>query len=294
MTDQSNPDRLLNLEAGRRAFLRNAGLVAAASALGTTMASTVARAAAPLTDADILNFALNLEYLEAEYYLMGAFGSGLSESEITGRGGVGNVIGGRKVDFKTAYLREFFTEIADDEHAHVDYLRKALGSAKVARPTIDLKNSFTAAAVAAGLIEQGQTFDPFADEDSFLLGAFIFEDVGVTAYKGAAPLIEDRGYLSAAAGILAVEAYHAAEIRTNLYRAGLFGESAKISNLRDKADGRRSLDQPIRRGDEANIVPANTNGIAFGRTPEEVLGIVYLGGERKGGFFPNGANGTIR
>lgn len=291
----------IDLDAGRRAFIRNAGLTAAGAAIfagsaGLATEATAARGDPALSDADILNFALNLEYLEAEFYLRATTGNGLDQSDTTGTGQHGGVKGGRKVNFQSEDIREYAQEIAADEKAHVLFLRSALGSAKVARPAIDLKNSFTAAARAAGLVGPGGTFDPYANENNFLLGAFIFEDVGVTAYKGAARFLSNPDYLEAAAGILAVEAYHASEVRTILYNRKFFAETRKISDLRDAADGKGDDDQPIRVDGMANIVPADKNGIAFSRTPRQVLNIVYLNPDNQnhsGGFFPNGTNGTL-
>jgi len=248
------------------------------------------------SDFDILNFALNLEYLEAEYYLRAAFGRGLADSDTTGTGTRGDVIGGSAVPFATQAIREYAEEIARDEEAHVKLLRRVLGSRAVARPTIDLQQSFTNAARAAGLIGPNETFNPFENEDTFLLGAFIFEDVGVTAYKGAAPLIQNKDILAAAAGLLGVEAYHAGEIRTILFAKGLEEPAQAISDLRDSVDGPTDIDQGIVLNGRANIVPTDADGLVFSRTPRQVLNIVYLSGANpsSGGFFPNGLNGNIR
>lgn len=284
----------------RRAFLRTAGAaglgaIGSATLVGTGI--TTASAATPaISDGAVLNFALNLEYLEAEFYSYAVHGHGLAESLTTGKGTRGGVTGGHAVPFASRILKAYAKEIAGDELSHVEFLRSALGSARVSRPQIDLEKSFTAAAMAAGLISAGQVFDPFASDDNFLLGAFIFEDVGVTAYKGAAPLINNKTYLEAAAGILAVEAYHAGIVRSSIYNKGLDPQAGKISVARDSLDGPSDLDQQVtRNGGMANIVPTDANGIAFSRTTAQVLNIVYLTPKKvtKGGFFPAGVNGSI-
>ncbi len=167
--------------------------------------------------------------------------------------------------FKTTGIQQLAQQIAGDELSHVTFLRSALGSAAVSQPSIDLVKSFTAAAQAAGVVPAGTAFDPFASEDFFLLGAFIFEDVGVTAYKGAAPLISSKTYLGAAAGILAVEAYHAAAIRTRIYDLGLSSMANQISAARAALDD--GNDQGVTVDGAENIVPADSNALAYGRPP---------------------------
>ena len=298
--EQSNDTvRSIDMQAGRRAFLQTLGLTAAGVATlggGVALTSSSAEAQA-VTDTDILNFALNLEYLEAEFYQVAAFGTPLPPNLTSGTGKLGVVIGGRQVTFATPLFQEYANEIANDELAHVRLLRAVLRGARVARPDINLRTSFTFAARAANLIGPSDTFDPFANENNFLLAAFIFEDVGVTAYKGAARLIVNKDVLDAAAGLLAVEAYHAAEIRTLLLGRGLQTEARKISNLRDSVDGASDLDQGIEVDGEANIVPTDANGLVFSRNTDQVLKIVYLNGGGDGsrnGFFPSKLNGRIR
>jgi hypothetical protein len=260
----------------------------------TAMSPAQAAAAADVRDEDIFQFALNLEYMETEYYLRATTGAGLKSSDAGPD--AGEVNGGHKVPFKTKAIGEFAEELAENELAHVRFYRKTLGDEAVSRPTIDFEGGFSKVAKAAGL---GSDFDPFANEMNFLLGGMLFEDVGVTAYKAAAPLIKKKEFLEAAAGILAVEAYHMGMARSQLYMMGEKAQRAAnaISDARDKLDGGADLDQGIVREGKANFVPSDANGIAFSRSPQQVLRIVYLtdkDGVPGGGFYPKGMNGTIQ
>lgn len=262
---------------------------------------------AAVSDGDVLNFALNLEYLEAQFYSFAATGSGLPANLLGGAGAQGSVTGGRPVNFTDPVVAEYAREIAADEVAHVAFLRRAIGTTAVAQPAIDISASpsgaFSIAARAAGLIGAAEAFDPYASDEAFLLGAFIFEDVGVTAYKGASPLITNRTFLEAAAGILAAEAYHAGLVRTVLYRKGiatpsLIDATEAISSARDSLDGTSDIDQGVRNTANmaSNIVPTDSSGIAYSRSVGQVLNIAFLNrmATDRGGFFPAGVNGNLR
>ncbi len=321
----------------RRSFMARSGAAAAfavvsgcggSSTPSPTPAPTPTPTPAPvvLGDSDYLNFALNLEYLEAEFYLRAATGSGLTAADSGNATTTVVVPSTTMVPNLTTAQQNYIYEIAQNELDHVRFLRSALASDAVSRPDIDLMNSFNAAASAAGI---GSSFNPFSSYEAFLVGAFVFEDVGVTAYHGAAGLLSNtatgKTYLAAAASILAVEAYHAAEIRTLLIADSVATATKtstlvtpnptyvtyaqQISKLRATLGGGNETTLtalppyavpfvPTAYTPASTIVAADsTNSIAWARTTDQVLHIVYAAppgaGVKGGGFFPNGLNGNI-
>jgi len=278
----------------RRAFLKSAGftglgLAAAgltAGKLGAFDNSPVGKALGiktPTVKADedldipILNFALNLEYLEAEFYCISALGQRLSYfvPDLTGSGAFGETTGGSKVDFTvpyntafTAQITEITKELAYHEIAHVVLLRDALGNSVVAKPAINL------AALGIG----------FASLAEFLTLARAFEDTGMSAYNGAAPLITSKAYLAVAAEIALTEANHSGLLR---YLCAL--RSVFVSKVDDL-----DILPPPAGTSYANVT--SPHALAVSRTTSQVLSIVYgnsTAGTASGGFYPNGMNGVI-
>lgn len=158
----------------RSAFLVRSALAVGAAAGGAAVGPWTARALAQSNDAEIVNFALTLEYLEATYY-----DQALERVDLGGE------------------ARALTQELADNERQHVDTLRalsRQLGSAPVQKPRLDFG-------------------DAYASQEAFLKLANTFEDTGVSAYNGAAPMIRDSEVLAAAGTIVQVEGRHAALIR---------------------------------------------------------------------------------
>jgi rubrerythrin len=160
----------------RAAFLRRAGMASAAlvggGALLGGLPSLASAAGVPRSDVAILNFALTLEYLEAEFYTQA----------------VGHI---DRNQFGA--LAEFAALVRDDENAHVAALKNALGRKAVKKPTFDFGAAVT-------------------DQATFVKTAFVLENTGVHAYLGQAGKIKTPALLGAAASILTVEARHASAI----------------------------------------------------------------------------------
>jgi len=232
-----------------------------------------------IEEQDILNFALNLEYLEAEFYTYATTGKSITTFGIGTKGrtsgsnptGGGTTVGGKQVAFSDDehLIRDLATQIGADERAHVVLLRGALGSAACAMPNIDL-----------GALGFG-----FANQNDFLKAARILEDIGVTAYAGAAGFLKTPDVITAAACLLGAEAEHAAAIRSQI---------ARLKIATTPLDGVDLTPPPSGQPKQLLSVKVS-DGLIATRSAGQVLYLAFGGkaGVKQGGFFPNGLNVAI-
>ena len=314
MTDDQQLIEVSEVRNERREFFRAALGAAAVTAAGASaLAIATSASAAVIADNDIFVYLVQLDYLAAQYYSFATTGAGLPAGLLTGSGTAGAATGARQVTFTDPVVAQYATEIAQDLAANVAYIRTQLGTdGIVAQPAIDLgtavSGAFSTLARAANVVAAGTSFDPYASDANFLLGAFMFEDVIVTAYVGAIQSITDKTLLGAASGILATHAHHASVIRALLYAKGVATPTLRtnadaISNLRDNLDGLATdLDQGISPSGTSpllvsNIVPAAADGSIVGRVSALVLQPILFEQYRlvsSGGFFTAGLNGNIK
>jgi hypothetical protein len=264
----------------RRSFLKT--IAAATAGVGALSVAGLSPAEAQTsTEVEVLKFALNLEYLEAEFYTWAIYGFGIEKfnfgisGEANGSNPAegGTTTGGKKVYFvgssTTDLSFELAAEIGGDERAHVALLRSALGSQAIARPNINLN------ALGFG----------FDTDVNFLKVSRIFEDIGVSAYGGAAGLLTTPAIITTAARILAAEAEHVSGVRTLM---------SYLKIPASALDGADLIPPPS--GPQQQVFSINkVNGLSAIRTPGQVLYLAFGGkaNATSGGFFPTGVNGAI-
>ncbi len=261
----------------RRKFIQTLGV--ATAAVGAMTIAEPKADAQTMTEMTVLNFALNLEYLEAEFYTYGIYGYGIEQFGIGINGQAngsnpstgGTTTGGKKVTFTNSlvFSQPILTQIGSDERAHVVLLRSLLGSAAIAKPNINLN------ALGIG----------FGSQNEFLTLSRIFEDIGVSAYAGAAGLLTTSAVITYAARILAAEAEHVSTVRTQI---------ARLNIPSPVLDGADIVPPPT--GSQVQYLSINvSNGLPAVRTPGQVLYLAFgnQAGVSSGGFFPTGVNGGI-
>ncbi len=290
-TDLAILDRDQVLSASsRRSFFSNLGkFTAVAAGAGLLAAKTPqaqAQNTAPPTSVilEVLNFALNFEYLEANLYRSVVGAAPLS----AGLGNVGAPVTGLpgKLNLDAVTLATF-ENLVNDETNHITLLRAGifeLGGTPINQPAIDYSLGGTAA---------------ITNQAQLLATTRQFTEVGNGAYTGGAALLIANTYVLTIAGqILGAEAQHLGSINALCNFQGVVSPAVN------------SLDYPPVNPSRFLSLSPTTLPLAqfpaFGPvfTPQQVLGIAYgvvtpatsptpAAGVTRGGFFPQGVNGAI-
>ncbi|KAB1201666.1 Desiccation-related protein PCC13-62 [Morella rubra] len=236
----------------------------------------------PRSDVDLLEFPLNLEFLEAEFFLYGAFGYGLDKvaPKLTQGGPTPTGVRWAHLD---PFTRDVIKQFAYQEGNTLD-----LSAA-----------SFAKVADSAFGSPLHPPFDPGASGLHFLLASYHVPYVGLTGYVRTIPKL--RGLLPE--GYPSIAIYEHSRTKVPPYGITVEEFTNRFSALRDRLGHAGLKDEglvvPPSLGGEGrsmgNVLAGDADSVAYDRTPEEILRIVYGGGNEHvpDGFYPKGANGRI-
>ncbi|MED6134986.1 hypothetical protein PIB30_042084 [Stylosanthes scabra] len=263
------------------------------------------------SDVDLLEFPLNLEYLEAEFFLYGALGHGLDVVDPHLVGGGPTPIGG-KVAVLGPLVRDVILQFAYQEVGHLRAIKRRVKG--FPRPLLDIRRETFARIMDSAFGRRLlPPFDPYANEINYLLASYVIPYVGLTGYVGANQELQNSTSKRLVAGLLGVESGQDAVIRALLYerrelpvvpyRLTVAEFTNRISMLRDHLGNNSVKDEglivSVSLGAEGrvtgNILAGDRDSVAYARTPEEILRIIYGSGDEHvpGGFYPNGGDGAI-
>ncbi|XXG84215.1 hypothetical protein AAC387_Pa10g1778 [Persea americana] len=262
-------------------------------------------------DVELLRFALNLEHLEAEFFLFAALGYGLDSIAPELAMGGPPPIGAKKANLDEV-TRRIIAEFGYQEVGHLRAIKSTVGG--FPRPLLDLSaKNFAKLFDHAFESPLVPPFDPYLNSLNYVLASYVIPYVGLVAYVGTNPNINGYQSKRLLAGLLGVESGQDAVIRTVLYEQAeevvhpynytVAEFTNRISNLRNELAMCGIKDEglivPKKLGAEnrttSNILSANVDSISYARTPAEILRIVYgTGNEHNpGGFLPKGGNGAV-
>eukprot|EP00253_Pinus_taeda_P013587 PITA_13587 len=251
-------------------------------------------------DVDWLEFPINLEYLEAEFFLWSVFGYGLDKVAPELVSGGPPPIGGQKANLDP-FLLEVIKEFADQEVGHLRALKQTVPG--FPRPQLDLSASNFAKTVDVALnTTLSPPFNPYANSLNYLLASYLIPYVGLTGYVGANAQLQDPTAKRLVAGLLGVESGQDAVIRALLFKQKddrvvpypykVSDFTSRLSNLRNTLGDTGIADQGLIPG---YILAGDKYFVAYARTPAQILRIVYASGNESspGGFYPRGGDGRF-
>ncbi|KAJ6423605.1 hypothetical protein OIU84_024554 [Salix udensis] len=242
------------------------------------------------TDKDLVQFPLNLEFLEAEFFLSGALGHGLDAIEPDFAGGGPPPIGAQKANLDPV-TRKIIEEFGYQEVGHLRAIITAVGG--IPRPLYDLSpEAFAQLFDKAVGYKLNPPFNPYSNTVNYLLASYAIPYVGLVGYVGTIPYLTTYSSRALVASLLGVESGQDAVIRTLLYEKA--HEKVMPYNI-TVAEFTNAISFLRNKLAMCGVRDEDTNSRSYARTQPQILRIVYgTGSEYKpGGFLPRGGNGKI-